>query len=451
MIAPVATMLDPPDNTLRRLRERMGLNAALLGYLRPDLVRLLQFDDKKKERMTALPVRMYFGHIKNGRRNPADVCILLHTSEDRSRSPEQRFNLFSRHGNLEGSIKVNDAIQSTTYASAFRCIQEGSGINMDKLRAVIRYYFMAKGIKLPAVWALDAQFVDNLLAACRLARAQAILQDHINVVEVDRRVSKTNARDPGLFAEARTSPSRSGHASIIDAPTCTPAATPKILDVRVPSDASAMNREALRHSHQGRESHVSTLSDRLYGNNANRSLQISEALPASPSANYGLSPKPTMNDPRTPASNEFATDVSRSESIDTVQTRQPVGHPFGQQKSADSQSQVPLGHDAETFVSSYRRMLADSDALTKHLNTNKNQQDELADQIHNLQEQVHKLKEEEKKINIEQRQFRVEKKRLRQSLPARDRMMLEFGRELAARKSLNMDGGSYNSGSESEG
>jgi hypothetical protein len=50
----------------------MGVDVALLKYLDLDKVRIKSFEDRKRERPTALPFRMHFGMIK--------VCRSLFTS-----------------------------------------------------------------------------------------------------------------------------------------------------------------------------------------------------------------------------------------------------------------------------------------------------------------------------------------------------------------------------------
>jgi hypothetical protein len=60
------------DRILREIRTKMGVDATLLKYFDLDKVRVKPFEDRKRERPTALPVRIHFGMIK--------VCCSLSTS-----------------------------------------------------------------------------------------------------------------------------------------------------------------------------------------------------------------------------------------------------------------------------------------------------------------------------------------------------------------------------------
>lgn len=163
------TMGNGTNKALEELQLAMGNDVYLLNYLPIHSVRVIEFDDKKGERLNALPYRIHFGQIKRSRFTSSDVGILLHTHQSWGRLPAQRFNLFSRLGKLEGSITIDEAIQKATYAPAFRSIRQGSRIDKTLLRAVIRYYMIAK-INLPTLWQVDQLFVSDLLSACRFAR-----------------------------------------------------------------------------------------------------------------------------------------------------------------------------------------------------------------------------------------------------------------------------------------
>jgi hypothetical protein len=161
----------PNDAILLRIETQMGPDAALLKYLTLEKVRLERFNDIKSERSTALPVKLHFGQIPNGRRSPKNVAILLCVPSGEEKTPEQQYNIFTRVGKLEKMISAADAIHTATYASSFACIKRGGAMDAGYLRSVAKYYFIALRVDMPTLWPVDATFIKHLTAACRLARA----------------------------------------------------------------------------------------------------------------------------------------------------------------------------------------------------------------------------------------------------------------------------------------
>ncbi|KAH7087467.1 hypothetical protein FB567DRAFT_525089 [Paraphoma chrysanthemicola] len=159
------------DATLLQIKFRMGSDAALLNYLPLEKVRLERFDDAKSERSTALPTKLHYGQIPNGRRSPKNVAILLCVSSKEDKPPEQQYNVFTRAGKLENRISISEAIRTANYGSSFTCIKSIKGMEPDYLRSVVKYYFIALRVDIPTIWTVDATFIKHLTAACRLARA----------------------------------------------------------------------------------------------------------------------------------------------------------------------------------------------------------------------------------------------------------------------------------------
>jgi hypothetical protein len=117
--------------------------------------------------------------------NPTYVSVILCCSTAKAVPPEQRYNIFTRLGELESASSVDAAVNEATYASAFKCIKEGGSIDKDKLRTVIRYYFIAKNVAIPVMWTIDALFIKELTAACRLARQNYMKQQGLNAAQKD--------------------------------------------------------------------------------------------------------------------------------------------------------------------------------------------------------------------------------------------------------------------------
>jgi hypothetical protein len=162
-------MVHPNDATLREIETQMGDNAALLKYLPIELVRI-DAASNQKQPTTALPYHMHFGHIKNGLHNATYIRIILCVGALKG-PPEQRYRKFSRLGELEGYLSAHDAARDAIPASAFRGIKRNGGMDPAQLRAVVRYYFIAKKLDIPVIWPVDVHFIKDLVAACRLAKA----------------------------------------------------------------------------------------------------------------------------------------------------------------------------------------------------------------------------------------------------------------------------------------
>jgi hypothetical protein len=165
----------------------MGANASLLEHLPDDKIRTTIFEDKKNQRPNALQLRMYFGQIKEGKDKGLEVWILLHKAQTAGHSPQQQFNLFDRHGEIVKHLNTEDAIQLSTYANAFKCLKESGSVARDRLRAVIKYYFMIKKVELPLPWPINTAFIEHLTAACRVARSFATKTANAKKLEQQRK------------------------------------------------------------------------------------------------------------------------------------------------------------------------------------------------------------------------------------------------------------------------
>jgi hypothetical protein len=158
---------------LNETHDGMGANVTLLNYLPTEEIRVAPFED---ERNHALPVRMLFGVVKEGRSKDLEVWITLHqnpTYVANDMSPEYRFILFDRDGNYVEAISAASAVRCTLLADAFRCLKESGVVHMTQLSAVIKYYFIVKNVSPPLPWPIGAQYVNWLIAACKVARTNA--------------------------------------------------------------------------------------------------------------------------------------------------------------------------------------------------------------------------------------------------------------------------------------
>jgi hypothetical protein len=175
-----ATQMSAANTALEAIQDAIGVS--ILQYLPTDKIHITSFDDNKSERPNMMPVRMAFGNIKEGKEKNLSVWILLQKDHAADRSPEQRFNIFDRFGKLHGGIKADEAVRQTNAVTAFKCLKTLGVIDMDQLRAVIKYYFIAKGVNTPSPWLVGDHFINSLTAACKVAKdykaKAAAIPDH---------------------------------------------------------------------------------------------------------------------------------------------------------------------------------------------------------------------------------------------------------------------------------
>jgi hypothetical protein len=148
----------------------MGDNADLLRYLPVDSVHIDDLNECHPRNMH--PYRLHFGQVQRDGSVKEQVGILLSKGEHDG-PPKLKYLVFSAHGHTGGYVSVADAIVMTRPAPAFEGIAEVGGMDKLKLRAVVRYYFIAKKIDLPSTWPLDGMFIKELISACKVAEYNA--------------------------------------------------------------------------------------------------------------------------------------------------------------------------------------------------------------------------------------------------------------------------------------
>jgi hypothetical protein len=160
----------PNDVILRDIRTRMADHAELLHYLPVDSVRIEHLSDGRPRKTH--PYRIHFGNLQGDESTGEPVDILLSKS-DKEGPPKLKYMVSTIHGNEKGYVSVAEAIESAKPARAFEGIVEADGMDRLKLRAVARYYFIAKKIELPSSWPLDGMFIKELISACKVAEFNA--------------------------------------------------------------------------------------------------------------------------------------------------------------------------------------------------------------------------------------------------------------------------------------
>jgi len=164
----------------------------VLHHLPVAKVRLRAFNDHKSERPNMMPFRVFFGTIRDGKEKDFGVWILLQNDHAAGRSPDQRFNTFDRLGKLQGAMSAEEAVRlvhfcpsycrtctdlfrRTDAASAFRFLKRAGAMDMNQLRAVIKYYFIFLKVVTPVPWIVSDCFTTPLTAACRVAEESALI------------------------------------------------------------------------------------------------------------------------------------------------------------------------------------------------------------------------------------------------------------------------------------
>ena len=200
---PVAPMqsLSQPDATIKELRRRMGDDVGLLSYLPDEKVRAAPFDNKAESGGHPLPLRILFGKLEKGSRN---VWALLHSKPGSHRPPEVRLKVFSRTGQLEEPIALEDAMEKATPMPAFTCLKPQDGrFDRAHLSSVMRYYFILQKVELPNQWPISDVFVAELKAACKVAKANA--EERVLVQKSNKVVGTASAQSPGTPTRLQTS------------------------------------------------------------------------------------------------------------------------------------------------------------------------------------------------------------------------------------------------------
>ncbi|KZM20144.1 hypothetical protein ST47_g8728 [Ascochyta rabiei] len=141
------------DVTIKDLRARMGEDVGLLSYLPCEKMKTAPFHNKG-ETGHHLPIRILFGKTKHKKLDFME--------------------LFNRHGQLEGPIALEEAMEQASPVAAFTSSKtKNNRLDRAHLRAIMRYYFVLQKIQLPSPWPISDIFVLELKSACRIAKANA--------------------------------------------------------------------------------------------------------------------------------------------------------------------------------------------------------------------------------------------------------------------------------------
>ncbi|KAI4945781.1 hypothetical protein J4E91_007694 [Alternaria rosae] len=429
-------------------------------------VRLVAFDDPKSERPNMMPFRMFFGTIKDGKEKDSEVWILLQNDHSAGRSPHQRFNIFDRLGRLRGAMSADDAVRQTGAASAFRFLKRAGVIDMDQLRAVIKYYFIFMKVVTPVAWIIGEHFITSLTAACKVAGESAVMaaagsekeksraSTAQNAYSMKPSVSQPRSNEDSSVVRMRHSPaqnvydvkrsvSQSGsRAGLVvklnsESAAASPPVkvakarrTPQPIPQRAPTASmvpAVQGEPSLFIPEGGSLKRARTMTADLSRKRVTTSTPLRSALPTAtaPSPSSAMVNKGQgfliHSDP-VEADNSDAMDTSRTsstrrESIDVLIEKGP-----------NSQSSIDFPND-------YRKAIDRKTRCKENIMVNKENQKDVRDKIKALETKLADLKVEGRELKEENRHLEIEMKHLRSSLTQKERDIFVLGGEMVKRAS----------------
>ncbi|KAL6160027.1 hypothetical protein ACJBU6_01381 [Exserohilum turcicum] len=459
----------------QNIRAHMREDALLLNHLPVKSVSAAPVEDKIRDRPNSLGICILFGQLKDSDKGE-QVWILLTKPEngDSERAPEQRFNVFDRHGNPVRGLSADDAVRQTAIAPAFRCLKKEGVIEMLHLRAVIKYYFIVKRVNPPVPWRIDSHYIKALTAACNAARNHAESAERskqryqeretATAAVYQRRESTTLLRDTTTLTDkAKEAPAKakaiSQRASIPHASTQSPSspdssslfipesprhtAPPKGFASQAPSPTSAPPRSASAVP-RSTPSSAPVASTQKISPTAKHSRAFQSQMLPPPAT-----PKPA---PQNPMPNTHCFSIRQNGSkphkenkpapMPSPKTPTPTPTPASTPKptapnkgaNTPLKDKPPNPHSPLTFISAYRQAEADSDTYAHELRSIKAQQDATAAEVAALHTRLAELDVKAKEMKDKYEQTTVTKKRLHDELSGAEKELLRFGAELAERK-----------------
>ncbi|KAI4704934.1 hypothetical protein J4E89_009519 [Alternaria sp. Ai002NY15] len=439
----------------------------LLHHLPVAKVRLAAFDDHKSERPNKMPFRMFFGTIKDGKDKDCEVWILLQNDHPDGRSPDQRFNIFDRLDKLRGAMSAEEAVKHTHAAAAFKCFKKAGVIDPDQLRAVIKYYFIFKGVNKPVPWIVGDYFINSLTAACKTAGEYAVkmaansekeklrastaqnaygIKPSVSkpVTEADGSVVRTRVSAAQNVDGAKRSVSQSGAraGSVVKVngqpavvsppvrlakarrtPQPTPQRAPTVSMIpAVPKDPSLFIPEgdSLKRARTMTpdlpRKRVNTITPPLRSTPSVATAQPSYSEMVNKGQGFLIHSDPVE------AESSDAMDTSRTSSTRRESTEVLV------EKSPNSQSSIE-------FADAYRNALDKKSRCKENITINKEKQKDMRDEIKALETQLADMQVEDQELKEENRRIGDEMKHLQSSLTPKERAIFVLGGEMMMRAS----------------
>ncbi|KAI4941403.1 hypothetical protein J4E86_010435 [Alternaria arbusti] len=442
----------------------------LLHHLPVAKVRLAAFDDHKSERPNKMPFRMFFGTIKDGKDKDCEVWILLQNDHPDGRSPDQRFNIFDRLNKLRGAMSAEEAVKHTHAAAAFKCFKKAGVIDPDQLRAVIKYYFIFKGVNKPVPWIVGDYFINSLTAACKVAGEYAVklaansekeksrASTAQNAYGIKPSVSKPRPEADGSVVRTRVSSAQNvdgarrsvsqsgsragsvvkvnGQPAVVSPPVKLAKArrTPQPTPQRAPtvSMIPAVPKEPSLFIPEGETlKRARTMTPDLPRKRVTTSTPPPLSTP--PVATAQPSSTAIVNKAQGFLIHSDPVEVDNSDAMDTSRTsstRRESAEALTE-KSPNSQSSI----DFPDFADAYRNALDKKSRCKENIMINQEKLGDVRDEIKALETQLADMQVEGRELKEENRRIGVEMKHLRSSLTPKEREIFILGGEIVKRAS----------------
>ncbi|EAT77276.1 hypothetical protein HBH56_186050 [Parastagonospora nodorum] len=382
----------PNDTALCNILALMGDDASLLNFLPLGEVELIPLESNTKL-VAVVPYRMHFGLINNGGAKKVPVGIMVYNGLIPT-ILDVRWARFSQSGQLQSNTSISKVAQNAEPGAAFRCLRQKTGMSTKHLRALVRYYFIAKKVNLPSVWPVDEPFVKDLTSACRLAKANL-------------------DKDAGRLASQRMSSQRS-----VEPPGYKKKNVAKVYESLNPQldqiQTRAMSEDDIVPPINIKSSEFDFEDDGPEIPTVLQSYQQHGYPQQGSSSQAGLSASTTASMTFSDTVNAMSVPLPNIANLHQDKTSQPT--------TPDS--------DPTDFFKTYRHIVEAEDTHKDELRHNMIKQEEAYNKMLALKAHFKILQEEAEGIKLKEEQNQGQRKRLRESLSDKERSFLDFTMEI---------------------
>lgn len=396
----------PNDAALLDILALMGDDAALLDFLPLSQVELIPLNSNAKL-AAVVPYCMHFGLISNGGARKSSVGIVLYNGLIPS-ILDVRWAQFSQSGGFLSHTSISKVTQNGEPSAAFRCLRQKTGIATKMLRAVVRYYFIAKKVDLPSVWSVDEPFIKDLTAACRLAKAN--LDKEAGRVASQGLNSQPRA---GSSAYEKKNVAKTYGSSYPQMDRAQPRAMSE--DDIVP----AINIKSSEFDFEDDGPEIPTVSQPYQQQGYSQQRPSSQADLRAPLMTFS----DTVHATSVPLPDLSSLVCCKAHSLLGALTDMP-------KHQTQPTPRATPDSDPTDFFKTYRQTLETEDAHEDELRHNTIKQDEAYNKMVNLKAHFTNLQKEAEGIKLNQEQNQSRKKRLLESLSDKERSFLGFAMEI---------------------
>lgn len=413
MLDPTRQGSHPNDTALHNILALMGDDAALLDFLPLSQVELIPLNSNAKL-AAVVPYHMHFGLISNGGAKKLSVGIMVYNGLIPT-ILDVRWAQFSQSGDFLSNTSISKVTQSGEPSAAFRCLRQKTGMAAKMLRAVVRYYFIAKKVDLPSVWPVDEPFIKNLTAACRLAKAN--LDKEAGRVASQRLSPQPNAEPSAYEKKNIVKTHRSSYPHLDRVPARAMSEDDIIPPINIKSSEFDFEDDSPEIPTALQSSQQHGYPQQRPSGQADLSASKAMSMMFSDTVHTTSVPLPDISNlvfDQVHSLFVTLTDMPKHQ----TQPTPPV--------TPDSNSDA----DPTDFFKTYRQILETEDAHKDELRHNMIKQEEAYNKMVALKAHFVDLQEESKGIKLKEEQNHNQKKRLRESLSDKERSFLDFAMEI---------------------